>query len=216
MKRTSAPLTIISRVLLFLLIAVCLTSHLTTGLSARFTSAFGGDGSARVAKFGGAKIYYDALNVDLTGSTLGYYAIVASFRIVFDASEVARQYSLVIRFDDDASSGASLIHPAETVRVLSGGSSTEASTSALGFSGAQLSSGNAYYSHGVGSQSSVLQATAGTKARIELTKDVGMEAETHYFQIVIFEKVVGGSGDDLVAEDKLLHLMADLVIEQVD
>lgn len=218
MNKASRLLTFVSRTLLVLLVATCLTSHLAARLPARFASSLGGDGSGRVAKFSGGKIYYETLNVNLEGaSTTGYYAFVVSFRIEFDEAEVSRKYSLTIKFDDDAADGSSLIHPNENVYVLGSNRLTEYSQ--LGFtSGVTPSAGHAYYSHAVGAEPSRLSETSGADGQVQLLNDyaLSMNAETHYFKIVVFEKITRNSNSDISAENEILHLMADIVVEQVD
>lgn len=136
MERSSRLLALVSRILFFLLIAVCLTSHLAARLPARFASGFSGDGGGRVAKFSGGTVYYETLNAALSGVDVsGYYAFVVSFRVEFDESEVSRKYSLAIEFDDDVAAGSSLIYPSGDVFLLTSGDADELdSYSQLGFS----------------------------------------------------------------------------------
>ena len=222
MKKMSRMLTFVSRTLLVLLVATCLTSHLAARLPARFASSLGGDGSGRVAKFSGGKIYYETLDVNLDGaSTTGYYAFVVSFRIEFDEAEVSRKYSLTIKFDNDAAAGSSLIYPSgKTVRVLLNKSPQTASASNLGFSSStSLSAGKAYYSFGVGEESNeLLDVSGGTAGQVQLVsnKTLSMNAETHYYKIVVFENIIEDNNDKITAENEILHLMADIVVEQVD
>lgn len=44
---------------------------------------------------------------------------------------------------------------------------------------------------------------------------LSMNAETHQFKIVVFERLTV-QGKDVIAENEILHLMADIVVEQVD
>ena len=224
MNKMSRMLTFVSRTLLVLLVATCLTSHLAARLPARFASSLGGDGSGRVAKFSGGTIYYETLDVNLTGiqsGNIGYYAFVVSFRVEFDEAEVSRKYSLTLKFDNDAAAGSSLIYPSgKTVRVLLNKSPQTASASNLGFSSStSLSAGKAYYSFGVGEESNeLLSVSGGTAGQVQLVsnKTLSMNAETHYYKIVVFENIIEDNNDKITAENEILHLMADIVVEQVD
>ena len=223
MERSSRLLTLVSRILAFLLIAVCLTSHLAARLPARFASGFSGDGGGRVAKFSGGTVYYSVTNMPKLDkvSQSGYYAFAASFRVDFDESEVSRSYDLTLKLDTGVVSdrSATLLFPTGTVRTVLENGNVDNSVAPLdlGFSGGSFTSGSAYFSLGKGSESSTLRAVSGSDYSVQLVSNesVAMAAESHYFKVVFFMQInaIGGS---IHAAHELLNLFCDLTVRQVD
>jgi hypothetical protein len=224
MERSSRLLTLVSRVLIFLLIAVCLTSHLAARLPARFASGFSGDGGGRVAKFSGGTVYYSVTNMPALNKvqTSGYYAFVASFRVDFDEAEVSRSYDLTLKLDTSVVSdrSATLLFPTGTVgTVLEDGTLVESvAPSDLGFSEDSFTSGSAYFSLGKGSESSTLRAASGSDYSVQLVSNesVAMAAESHYFKVVFFMQINVSAGNSIHAAHELLNLYCDLTVRQVD
>ena len=220
MNKMSRLLTFVSRTLLVLLVATCLTSHLAARLPARFASSLGGDGSGRVAKFSGGTVEYSVISAPSLKAieSSGYYAFVATFKVNFDEAEVSRKYSLTFHFDGDVDDDTTLLYPG-TVGSVSASGKVDTSTSAseLGFSGGSFSSGNAYFSLGIGSESSTLRSVTGSKHSVQLVTDqpIAMAGESHYFKIVFFEYITVNKS--LVsAGNEILHMLTDIVVEQVD
>ena len=83
---------------MFLLCLVLITSHMTCGLFARYTTTANGSDSARVAKFG-CNVYYtqkDYQNISLNVSTSAIYTFVDEFRVT-NGGEVSFSYQLNLR-----------------------------------------------------------------------------------------------------------------------
>lgn len=221
MEKSSRLPAVVTRILGFLLIAVCLSSHLAARLPARFASGFSGEGGGRVAKFSGGTVFYNVTNMNLEGireSSMGYYAFAFSFRIEFAAAEVSRRYSLTLHFDDDPGEGTTLLCPSGTVRALDGATPKTATPALLGFSSGSFSAGNAYFSFGVGGESSTLRTAAGTAGSVQLMIDqpLAMQGETHYFKVVFFENIEVNKKGEINAQNEILHILTDIVVEQVD
>ena len=102
MRRSKFP---VIYIVLVLMAGVLVTSHLASGLSAKFTSGFGGSSTTHVAKFAGGTIGETSTtpNVDVTtlSTKAGKHIFFADFDVHFDACEVSREFTLTLSRSED-------------------------------------------------------------------------------------------------------------------
>lgn len=210
----------VMRISLVLLVAVCVTAHLSAGLSAKYTSGMEGSDNVSVAKFVGGTVSFPGgvASSYLIGSATnaGYHAFVAESEVSFGACEVSRKFTLTVTCD----SSTTFKMPSEQVYTLySCGGSMAFSAGDVGMSNITPTSGKAYV--GIANVTDGMASYSWSEAAVSsdgmtLTavadKPVSMNAERYSVKVLYFENI-----DTVGAEfSENANLSYSLNCEQVD
>lgn len=142
MKKLNIP---VWRIALILLAVVFISTHISAGLSARYTTKIDAGGTFTTAKFDGGKVSVSGIDGVISEVTKdGYHVFSAKSEVSFGACEVSRKFSLKLTTDD---SEATFICPSGnlyTTQNCNGSKVFSADSVGGGFSFGSLEQGYAY------------------------------------------------------------------------
>lgn len=142
MKKLNIP---VWRIALILLAVVFISTHISAGLSARYTTKIDGSGTFLTAKFDGGKVTVSDIGGIVNEITKdGYHVFSAKSEVSFGACEVSRKFSLKLTTED---TGATFLCPSGTLYTTqncNGSNIFSASDVGSGFSFESLEQGYAY------------------------------------------------------------------------
>ncbi|MBQ7346369.1 MAG: hypothetical protein IJW55_00260 [Clostridia bacterium] len=234
--KKSAPCGIFLRLAAVLLSLVLFTSWLTSGLLAKYVTAYTGTSTARVARFDGGTIEYEpptmpSIAYAKTGSS-DYHAFVAEFKVTFSSCEVTRKYKLEIYLSENLKK-TTLICPTGTLYTIDPSNDKNAQTAIVSSNIpiflntastlTAFSPNNVYYAIGTLADGATTTTysewqvgnydTTTQRLTIESINNIPMNGETIYFKLAYFVQITDVNG---TIRGETSFIFADMTCEQVN